>query len=278
MTNIKKCEICGKTAHHIHHKDFNHKNNDPENLQPLCTLCHAKIHGIDLRISELRKHIDYFKRAQKARISFEHYLRAYEWMELIPPKAIINMLSQIEKLEKQSEKNIKNYFKENGHKNPMYNWLISIKGISNILAGQLIAYIDIDKTPSIANLWSYAGLKPDDNKRKGNKCNWNHNLKSVCYLVSDSFIKQRTPKYREIYDKEKEKQLNKEYPEGYLKENYNKSNNTNGYKKSDIKIKLGHADNRARRKIVKVFLKDLYLQWKKDHSANETHPSIVTST
>jgi len=237
---IRKCQICKKRiAHHVHHIDGNHKNSKPENQQLVCTLCHAKIHGIEPNISELRKLTDYYKKAQKIRISTEHYLRSYNRLELIPPKVTIEMLTQSKQLEKICKKEIIKYFKIKENQIPIYKWLISIKDISNILAAQLLANIDIKKTPGITNLWSYAGLKPGDNKKKGNKCNWNHTLKNICYLISDGFVKQRTPKYRNAYDKEKEKQLKNELPKG-------------------------HADNRARRKAVKIFLKDLYLQWKKD--------------
>lgn len=245
------CEICNKRPiQHTHHIDFNHKNNKPENIQYLCTRCHAEIHGIEWRISELRKLIDYYKRAQKARIRFEHYLRAYSFMELIVPIIIDKISLELEQLEKNCKKEIDKYFKEEKNQTDIYKWLISIKGISNILAGQLISRIDIDKTPGIANLWSYCGLKPEDKKRKGNNAKWNHHLKSVCYLLADEFIKQRTPKYRDIYDKEKEKQLGQG-------------------------LKKGHADNRARRKMVKIFLKDLWLEWEKDQIANGTQRNLV---
>lgn len=266
MTNIKKCEVCGKLAHHIHHKDLNHKNNSPENLQCLCTLCHAKVHEIDPNISELRKRVDYYMRTQKARIRFEHYLRAYEWMELIPPQIISDMLPQLKKLEKDNGKSIKEYFRNGKDQvkyethtrfvtHSIYKWLTSIKGISNILAGKFIAYIDIDKTPGIANLWKYAGLAPGQNRRKGNNNKWNHKLKSFCYQLGDSFIKKRTPKYRDIYDREKEKQIPV-------------------CKEIDKKGWKGHADNRARRKMVKVFLKDLFIEWK----GNDQHNSVQNTT
>ena len=38
------CEICGKKAHHVHHRDENPQNNDPANLQSLCASCHKKEH------------------------------------------------------------------------------------------------------------------------------------------------------------------------------------------------------------------------------------------
>jgi len=41
-----KCEKCGHVCFtHIHHKDFNHENNKPENLQSLCPGCHRLTHA-----------------------------------------------------------------------------------------------------------------------------------------------------------------------------------------------------------------------------------------
>lgn len=43
-----KCEECGGIFHRcqldIHHKDHNHQNNSPENLQTLCANCHRLLH------------------------------------------------------------------------------------------------------------------------------------------------------------------------------------------------------------------------------------------
>jgi len=241
------CEICGeRPVHHTHYIDENPKNKKAKNIQHVCTKCHAKIHGNEWHISELRKLIDYYKRAQKQRIACEHWVRSYSFMELSVPIIVEQMLVDLQDYEKKCKKDIDYYFKDKENQTDIYKWLVSIKGISNILAGQLIGHIDIDKTPGISNLWSYCGLKPEDNRRRGKKCKWNHNLKSVCYLIGESFIKARTPKYREIYDKEKEKQIPT-------------------CKKIDKKGWKGHANNRARRKMVKLFLKDLYLEWKDDY-------------
>ena len=38
------CQLCDKQARVVHHKDNNFKNNDIENLQPLCQSCHSKVH------------------------------------------------------------------------------------------------------------------------------------------------------------------------------------------------------------------------------------------
>ncbi len=41
----KKCELCGSSKSiDVHHKDFDYKNNTPENIMILCRSCHMKIH------------------------------------------------------------------------------------------------------------------------------------------------------------------------------------------------------------------------------------------
>lgn len=40
------CSICGaSTDLVVHHSDFDHYNNDPNNLVCLCRSCHAKLHS-----------------------------------------------------------------------------------------------------------------------------------------------------------------------------------------------------------------------------------------
>ncbi len=44
-TTRERCETCGSTRSlAVHHKDFDHYNNDPENLQVLCVSCHMSLH------------------------------------------------------------------------------------------------------------------------------------------------------------------------------------------------------------------------------------------
>src|SRR3989304_6890763 len=44
-TKKEKCELCQARLNLcIHHKDFDHYNNQPENLQILCLSCHMSLH------------------------------------------------------------------------------------------------------------------------------------------------------------------------------------------------------------------------------------------
>ncbi len=227
------CNRCGKEAHHTHHKDYNHKNNKPKNLEPLCTLCHAKEHKITPRVSELKKLVTYYNKIQKARISLAHSISNFNRIELYPPQELLDELDSIKKIEKLYEKKISAYWKQNPTE--IYKWATSIRGIADVMVSKILSEINFDKTPSIASLWAYAGLSPVMSKKIGKKANWNHNLKKYCHQIVTSFIKARTEKYRNIYDYEKEKQIK------------------NG-------LKQGHAHNRAIRKPAKIFLRNLFIK------------------
>lgn len=40
-----KCEVCGKTAIHVHHIDESNDNHETKNLMPVCSRCHKALHN-----------------------------------------------------------------------------------------------------------------------------------------------------------------------------------------------------------------------------------------
>lgn len=70
-------------------------------------------------------------------------------------------------------------------------------------------------------------------------------------VLADSFIKQRTPLYREIYDKEKQRQLD-----------------NNGITKL-------HAHRRAIRKMMKIFISHFWLKWRGAEGLEVSKPYII---
>jgi hypothetical protein len=289
-TNSLKCSLCSSEAHHIHHIDLDNKNQASKNLQPLCTACHSKIHGIEARISEIKRLVILLNRTQKARIAIGNQVRAFQRIELTIPQNFQNLVGVLEEQEKAYEKEIKKIV-ENGNY-PSSKWLLEIKGIKHVLAAKLLAYIDFSRTLGVGKLWAYAGLTPNSKKAKGKTANWNQELRMICCgQIADSFIKQRTPKYRAIYDAEKARQLmlmertfpamqptfSSEAPSN-IQDSHSNSGNQIRLAAPDIhsegkdhfnyvnlnsissppKSKM-HAHKRAIRKMVKEFLKDYYL-------------------
>jgi len=304
------CEKCNtREATHEHHTIFDAITNKSDKTSPtisICALCHAEIHGISPNVSELRMLVTEYNRVQKTRIIYDNTMRGFSHIEMKVPEFFEQQSKNLNDYEKSLSKKIKiflegdqscidnqkfNVSEKEGEDHttrdthsfsvfPIYSWLKSIKGISHLLSAQLIAYIDINKFHQVASLWHYCGMHVNNEthqapkRSKGNKIDWNPQMRMICYKISDSFIKQRTPKYRDIYDKEKVKQLI------LLDEASNQKKTIKTLPKSKSQMEetkkkvqptqalsppqsLGHADNRARRKAVKEFLKDLYVEWKK---------------
>lgn len=166
---------------------------------------------------------------------------------------------------------------------PVWEWVISVKGLkAGGLAAQLLAQIDdIGKSPTVASLWRFAGLAvingEAEKNKKGKTSTFNRKLKGICYNIADQFIRQQTPGYVDIYYEHKEYQR-REHPMAICEdcqrpaEKYQKK--VKGelvdawrcpVRNKDHKIKYSdaHIHNRAWRKMVKAFLRDLWLEWRK---------------
>jgi len=109
----------------------------------------------------------------------------------------------------------------------------------------------------------------------------------MVWKISDSFVKQRTPFYRNIYDKEKKKQVKmlEDFTESLSKEQEKKFKKI---KKRDEKrkfvsefnpkspVSLMNADLRARRKTAKIFLAHYWQACKElSHSIKENQERIA---
>lgn len=131
------------------------------------------------------------------------------------------------------------------------DFLKDVKGIGPILGAALWSMIDIRKAKHVSSLWKYAGQAPDSKRKKGEKLDYNPELKKVCWKIGESFIKTNSP-YKEIYDARKE---------------YEKDHSPD--------LTDGHQHNRAKRYMVKEFLKDLWLTWREMEGLEVTPPYAV---
>lgn len=166
-------------------------------------------------------------------------------------------------------------------KEPIYTeFLERIKGISTLNTANLLQYFGYcEKAKHASSLWKFAGLHVVNNKapklgmygkgKEVEKLDYSPKLRTLMYRVGDCFIKQRTPKYRDIYDREKEKQVKmlEEWTNNLTSEQQKelKKIDTNEKKRKFVDqfntkapCSLLNADSRARRKMVKHFLVDYY--------------------
>ena len=167
----------------------------------------------------------------------------------------LNRVINASNLINQTENEFKKLMNEYLSNEPIWTgWLANIKGISGVLGGNLMHLFGYgERFDNIGKIWAYSGYSVNNGlapkRKKGELVNWNPKARKLGYKISDSFIKQRTPIYRDIYDSEKELQLLRKYKKGELMKKYGKP-----YKKEDTHLSKGHADMRARRKMVKLFL------------------------
>lgn len=166
---------------------------------------------------------------------------------------------------------------------PIWDWTLAHKGMGEGLTAQLLAQLDdISHYETVSKMWRYAGFAVFDGKaeskgEKGEKRHYNSKLKGICYNIADMFIRQQTPYYIDIYYAEKKKQREL-HPVPFCvdcnvpAEQYQKK--VNGEKvtahrcpkhKKEHTVKWSdlHVHTMAWRKMVKEFLKDLWIEWSK---------------
>lgn len=195
-----------------------------------------------------------FKQIQKCRVSMGNRVYA----QSLP--VVKEFLKELDASEKKLLKQVMEVLKVM----PIYtDFLSQVKGVGPAIAGGLLAFTqDVNRFPTQSHLMAYFGLHVVDGeaprKRTGQKANWHGEARSILLGVfGDSLVKQNTPECRDIYDKEKAKQLPR-CEAKFKGKKITKKDGTVG----EIPWKLV-AERRARRKAVKHFVKRYWQSYKR---------------
>jgi len=188
----------------------------------------------------------------------------YEYMT-----KIFSLTEEAKKMERQYKKVMQEYITSE----IIYRaFLQHIRGISTILSANLIKEFGYcEKYKYVSSLWKHCGFDVQDGvaprRKSGERITYNPRLRTLGWKIADSMVTQRTPLYRELYEAEKQRQLEKEYPKGYLASKYNYIKRDGKlvevYDKEDTKLKQWHANKRAMRYIAKMFLEHYFVASKK---------------
>jgi len=134
-----------------------------------------------------------------------------------------------------------------------------IHGLGPISVAMLLYYFGYcEYATHVSSLWKFAGLFPGAKFVAGAACSFNPRCRVSMWRIGDSLIKHSSPRYKPIYDTEKKRQIE-------LMENGAES----------APSRLGHADSRARRKMIKHFLADYYRVCKTLTNQPQTKPYVV---
>jgi len=163
--------------------------------------------------------------------------------------------------------------------NPVGQWARNQKGIGPVIAAGLLAHIDIKKAPTVGHIWSFAGLDPRNEWKKGEKRPWNADLKTLCWKMGESFVKvsgDEKSLYGQLYKNRKAYEIEKNEAGDYADqakaklEKFKIGKTTEAYK-SYIKGKLppAHIQERSKRYAVKIFLSHLHHVWYRNEFGKE---------
>lgn len=229
----------------VHHLNGIHHDNRPENLAPYCKRCHNELHGISDNLTTLSLAARQYDDLQKFRIKVGNQVAAYERLRY-DARVSRELLDHLRLEERDHLKRINGMLKLE----PIYAaYLSRIKGVGPAIAAALISEIgDPGRFDTISALWSYCGLEVRDGKARkhtrGETSNWNGKLRMVAVgRLIPQFIKLKGKECfgRDLYD---------QYKQFYTARDH------------DTLTPL-HIENRARRKVAKVFLSCLWLAWRK---------------
>lgn len=233
----------------------------------------GKQRGGGMTTSEARYLVDLYYTMQGSRIVVNNQVLALERDAKktgTPPEphlALSWVLNASETLETQIKKILSWYVVDH----PMYWFFDNTLGIGPVLAAGLLAHIDITKSPTVGHIWSFAGLNPLAEWKKGERRPWNAALKVLCWKIGDSFVKNSSREdayYGQLYRKRKELEIARNEA-GAFADQAKKILATKTFRR-DTKAKEfyekgllppGHIDMRARRYAVKMFLSHLHECW-----------------
>jgi len=239
-----------------------------------------------LQSEEIRLVVDNYYRMQHHRLRLEAQMRALspsfkeqlKMMEKNPelkecPPLALTLLSKTSHVFKREEKFTANILSRWVKSHPRAKILCEAVGVGHILAAGLVAHVNWSMVCTAGKLWSFCGLNPESEWKKGEKRPWNAHLKQLCFLIGESFVKQKNREndvYGKIYQKRKDwenarnEALTASYPEARpllatLKETQDAVKREKIYK--ELKTKYGfmrpaHIHARAKRFAVKLYLAD----------------------
>ncbi len=199
-------------------------------------------------------------------------------------------LGKVDDLEKWIDKRIATLIQTH----PAYPWFSKVKGVGGENIAKVLCSvrvkpergfdqdgneIDLPFADSISALWKFAGYAPVDGhamkRTSGEKLAYNSQLRSMCWRLGSSLLKANS-NFKAYYDAQKQRYIErytmagvKVIPAAQLPKVGGKKQETEGL------ISEGHVHNQALRKMVKLFLACLWLEWRKMEGLSVREPYAI---
>jgi len=160
---------------------------------------------------------------------------------------------------------------------PAHGWFSRVKGIGDVNIGKVIGLIDIEKASQVSKLWRYAGFGCNgdgkaERRQAGEKLHFNMTLKVMCWRLAKSLIRAKGAYYA-YYLGQKAKLAEREQTNGRVIVPSAELPKVKGkHVENDEFVGLGHVDMMAMRKMTKLFLSHLWVEWRKAEGLEITEP------
>lgn len=242
-------------------------DDDLVGLEPVMRMSRdMKRAAITMGHQEARFLVDAYYKMQDDRIRGDAQIRATGDNEE-PHDILVWLAAQSRTLEQQIKGGLTVY----AGNHPAGAWAMSQKGLGGVLTAGLLAHIDITRAPTVGHIWSYAGLVPGVEWKKGEKRPWNADLKKLCWKIGESFVKvsgYEGAYYGKVYAARKTHEVGIN-DRGLLSdqaaaklERFNIGKTTDAYKAYSVgKLPPAHIHARAKRYAVKLFLSHFHAVW-----------------
>lgn len=222
----------------------------------------------EINKSEARYIVSMYYSMQEERI--RQYARAKKETERGPeahPETLILMARSAELFENEAKKALDKFSKSH----PAGRWMREIDGIGPVTSAGLLAFVDINICCTAGKLWAFAGLEPGSKPKKGQKLTYNPQLKKLCYIIGEGFIKVsgkdsafygRIYKERKLYEQGKNTAGDYRTQAEEILDTRNIGEDTEAIKHlRKGMLTPAHIHARARRYAVKMFLSHLQQVW-----------------
>jgi hypothetical protein len=161
-----------------------------------------KAASLTLSEAEARFLVDAYYMAQANRIRTDHQIR--QLAKGSEPHSVLDWFTMQDALLETQIRRALDAYSDN---KPLGAWARSVVGIGPVIAAGLLAHIDITRAPTVGHIWRFAGLDPTMIWGKGEKRPWNAELKRLCFLIGESFVKvsgNEKDTYGKVYKSRKE--------------------------------------------------------------------------
>jgi len=163
---------------------------------------------------------------------------------------------------------------------PAYPWFSRVKGIGKENIGKIVALVDIEKAGTISGLWKFCGYAVENGKsprrvKGGGPLTYNSQLRTMCWRLGSSLMRAQGVFY-DYYVAQKDTYTQRFANNGTSVVPATKLPKVDGKKtETPAYISEGHVHNMALRKMIKLFLACLWLEWRKAEGLPVTKPYSI---